>query len=175
MKAVQLDFHKTPRQTPWLGLLLTAIGAVAMIWVVDQQDLGKAAAEQLSQREEQYQLRKRKMEEARVAEQKKEPANEKVARILTAQRAHMLPALSVLEQTWTKDIAYTRIDVSVADRNIKLELEARTLDDALALVDAISKKPAIERVTLARQGVKLADPYRPVQTAIEIQWREDKP
>ncbi|WP_255989777.1 hypothetical protein [Chitinolyticbacter albus] len=175
MKALQLDFHQPPRQTPWLGLVLTLIGAVALVWIIGLQDAAKLNAEALSEREDQYQLRKRKLEEARAAEQKKEPANEKVARIRLAQQSHMLPALSVLEQTWNNDIAYTRIDVSVADRNIKLEIEARTLDAALALVDAIAAKPAIERVTLARQGVKLADPYRPVQSAIEIQWREAQP
>ncbi|TJZ78778.1 hypothetical protein [Chitiniphilus eburneus] len=175
MKALQLDFQKKPRSTPWLGLALTVLGAIAMFWVVTEQDAAKLRADEISTREDQYTLRKRKLEEAKAAEQKKEPANEKVAAILRAQQSRMLPALSVLEQTWTPDVAYTRIDVSVTDRSIKMELEGRTLDSTLSLVDALSARPAIEKVTLARQGVKLADPYRPVQAAIEVRWREAKP
>ncbi|UXY16811.1 hypothetical protein N8I74_07270 [Chitiniphilus purpureus] len=172
MKALQLDFQKAPRTTPWLGLLLTALGVLALVWVIAEQDAARYRAEELSTREEQYALRKRNLEAAQLAAQKQQPANEKVAAILRAQRSQMLPALSVLEQTWQPDVAYTRIDVSVPDRSIKMELEARTLDAVLTLVDTLSAKPAIEKVTLARQGVKLADPYRPVQAAIEVRWRE---
>ncbi|XZG71377.1 hypothetical protein ACTSKR_05815 [Chitinibacteraceae bacterium HSL-7] len=175
MKPVQLDFHREPRFTPWVGLAATALGVILLLTVLDRKDVLEQDASVMAEREDQYQLRKKKLQEAEAEAAKEAPANAKVAELRLAQDQHMSDALALLERGWNKDVAFTRLDISLTERTAKMELEAKTLDAALAMVDQFSAMKDVESVTVARQAVKLADPYRPIQSAIEIKWREVRP
>ncbi|MDR3427091.1 MULTISPECIES: hypothetical protein [Silvimonas] len=175
MQPVQLDFHRKPSNTPWLGLALTTIGVVVLLWAMTQQDIAKQRRDQIAEREDQVAWLKKKQEQAQQAARKETPANDKIATIRRNQLISPLFALNLLEKTWQPNLAYTKLEINTSDRDVKLELESRTLNDSLLLVDTLTRNPAVSKVTLAHQGTKITDPFKPTQSALEVLWREPRP
>ncbi|WP_410497819.1 hypothetical protein [Chitinibacter sp. S2-10] len=175
MKTMQLDFNRRPSVTPWLGLLLTVIGAVAVLWVMTQMDVAKENASQIEIREDQLALKLRQLEAQKLAEQQASPVSEKVSKIVQAQTFSTEPGLAILEEVWQAEIALLRMEIMNQERDIKLELEAKTLNDVLLLVDRLTAHPAVKQVSLARNSIKLGDPFRPAVASIEIYWNDNRP
>ncbi|KAF0812921.1 hypothetical protein IGB42_02769 [Andreprevotia sp. IGB-42] len=173
MSLLNLDFHRISKPTPWIGLILVALGVVAMLWVMTQQDVVAQYKEQVETQESQLKWKKQQLAERQKEEQKETPVNEKVAIIRRAQQQSALPALKLLEASWSRDIAVLRMDLSPVDRNVKLDIESRDAGDLLSWIDRVNRQPGIARVVLARQQVKAADPFKPTQAGVEIYLRKD--
>ncbi|WP_028449253.1 hypothetical protein [Chitinibacter tainanensis] len=174
MKRLQLDFHRNPSVVPWLGLLLTVIGIVAVLWVMTQLDVAKENRNQLEIREDEVALRLRQQEARRLAEQKASPVSGKVAKVTQAQLVQNEIGMGILEEVWRPEIAFTRIDIATVEQDIKLELEAKTLNDVLLLVDRLNAHPAVRNVSLARNAIKSGDPFKPAVASIEFFWKDAK-
>ncbi|WP_052190671.1 hypothetical protein [Chitinibacter sp. ZOR0017] len=174
MKRLQLDFHRNPSVVPWLGLLLTVIGIVAVLWVMTQLDVAKENRNQLEIREDEVALRLRQQEARRLAEQKASPVSGKVAKVTQAQLVQNEIGMGILEEVWRPEIAFTRIDIATVEQDIKLELEAKTLNDVLLLVDRLNAHPAVRNVSLARNAIKSGDPFKPAVASIEFFWKDPK-
>ncbi|GAB7128694.1 hypothetical protein JCM19000A_32020 [Silvimonas sp. JCM 19000] len=172
MKPVQLDFQRKPSSTPWLGLLLVAVGVTVILWALAQQDIARQRQQQVADREDAVAWLKQKQDQAQIAARKETPMNDKVAAIRRGQLLSPMPALALLEEYWSKDIGLTKLEVVTADHDIKLELESRTLEDTLSLVDNLTSDPRVGKVTFAHQGLKVVDPFKPTQSQLEFTWRE---
>ncbi|BCL76045.1 hypothetical protein JHS3_17810 [Jeongeupia sp. HS-3] len=172
MRSIQLDFHRQPSTTPWLGLAIIVAGVVLLLWVLARQDVADERRKLIDTQEAEQSWLLKKQETSRLAAQKEAPLNDKVAAIERAQTASPDAGLAALEAAWRPGIAYTKIDVSTSERDLKLELEARTLKELLAWIDALAQQPDVEQVLLARQALKPTDPFRPTSAAVEVYWRQ---
>lgn len=170
MKSMQLDFHTPPRTTPWLGLAVVVAAVITLLWVMTRLDIAEQSRQQLDSREDEISWNRRRLDDARNKEIKEAPANAKVLAAWQDQQQAVGPLLAVLEQTWRPEIAYTKIDLAGSEHSIKLDLEARTLADALALVDRLGSTRGIRSVSLARHNLRVSDPFHPVQVNLDISW-----
>ncbi|QLI82567.1 hypothetical protein HZU75_14095 [Chitinibacter fontanus] len=175
MKTLQLDFNRRPSVVPWIGLLLTVLGIVAVLWVMTQLDVAKENKAQIEIREDEIALRIKQLEAKRLAAQKASPVSDKVAKVARAQTFSAEAGLAVLEEVWRPEIAFTHMEVANLERDIKLELEAKSLNDVLLLVDRLTQHPSVKQVSLARNSTKVGDPFKPAVAAIEIYWRDNRP
>ena len=98
-----------------------------------------------------------------------------MAAIVLKQQDAPTVGLRILEKTWSKEIAYLRVDVETLERGVKIDFEARHPENILKLVDTISKESQVERVTLVRQTTKVTDPFLPTQAQVEFWWKETPP
>ncbi|GHD66153.1 hypothetical protein [Jeongeupia chitinilytica] len=171
MRTIQLDFHRKPSATPWLGLALIAAGVVVLLWVLSRQDVAEERRKLVDTQEAELSWQIKKREASRLEAQKEAPLNDKVAAIEHAQSLSPETGLAALEAAWLPTIAYTKIDVSTTERNLKLELEAKTQKDLLAWIDALAQQPDVAQVMLARQSLKPTDPFKPTGAAVEVRWR----
>jgi len=80
----------------------------------------------------------------------------------------LTPTLSWLEQTWTDDLAYLRIDIDGTARTQRLEVEVRHDDALLALVDALSAIPDVTTASLVRQRRG----ENGVEASLQLRWQE---
>ncbi|AZN35721.1 hypothetical protein [Iodobacter ciconiae] len=174
MKPMQLDFHQSTRSTPWLGLALVVAAVIALLWVMTRLDISDQARQQLNTREDEISWQRRRLDEAHSKEQKEAPTNAKVLAAQQAQQQAIGPVLAALEQTWLPTIAYTRIELASTEHLIKLDLEAKTLADALALVDRLGSTRGVKTVSLSRHNMRVSDPFRPVQVNLDISWEPRK-
>jgi hypothetical protein len=170
MKPTQLDFHKQPSSTPWLGLALVVVAVITLLWVMTRLDIAEQWRQQLDSQEDEISWNRRRLDEALNKEQQAAPTNAKVQAAQAAQQQKLGPVLGLLEQSWQPTLAYTRIELSQNERKIKLNLEAKTLADGLTLVDQLGSSPGIKAVALSRHNVRVSDPFRPVELNLDISW-----
>ncbi|WP_297575164.1 hypothetical protein [uncultured Deefgea sp.] len=173
MKKLQLDFHLRPAQTPWLGLLLCVLGVIAVLWVMTQIDVTKEQKNQLELQEDNIALRIKQRDSKVKAELNASPISAKVEKIRRDQLLSNAPAFDLLERVWEQNIAFSRLEIATVERDIKMDLEAKSLNDVLLLVDRFEAAPATKHVTLARNSLKIGDPNRPAVAAIEVLWLAD--
>jgi hypothetical protein len=170
MKTLQLDFNKQTSVIPWLGLLLTALGIVAVLWVMTQMDVAKEQKNQLELREDEITLRIKQRESKATAERNASPVSAKVEKIRRDQMLSNDVAFDILERVWEQQIAFTRLEVATVERDIKIDLEAKTLNDVLLLVDRLQSQAEVKQISLARNSIKIGDPQLPAVAAMEIFW-----
>jgi hypothetical protein len=171
MKALQLDFNRQNSVIPWLGLALTVIGIVAVLWVMTQLDVAKEQKNQIELREDEISLRLKQREIKATVERNASPVSSKVEKIRRDQMLSNDIAFDLLERVWEQPIAFTRLEIATVERDIKMDLEAKTLNDVLLLVDRLESQDEVKQVSLARNSVKIGDPHLPAVAAMEIYWR----
>ena len=171
MKTLQLDFNKQNTVVPWLGLALTVLGIVAVLWVMTQLDIAKEQKNQLELREDEMSLRLKQRETKAAVERNASPVSTKVEKTRRDQMLSNDIAFELLERVWEQQIAFTRLEIATVERDIKMDLEAKTLNDVLLLVDRLEAQDEVKQVSLARNSVKIGDPHLPAVAAMEIYWR----
>lgn len=170
MKTLQLDFNKKNSVIPWIGLALTILGVVAVLWVMTQIDVAKEQKNQLELREDEISLRLKQRETKATVERNASPVSTKLEKIRRDQMLSNELAFELLERVWEQQIAFTRLEIATVERDIKMDLEAKTLNDVLLLVDRLQSQHEIKQVSLARNSVKIGDPHLPAVAAMEIFW-----
>lgn len=170
MKTLQLDFNKQNSVVPWIGLVLTVLGIVAVLWVMTQIDVAKEQKNQLELREDEISLRIKQRETKATVERNASPVSTKVEKIRRDQMLSNDIAFELLERVWEQQIAFTRLQIATVERDIKMDLEAKTLNDVLLLVDRLQSQDEVKQVSLARNSVKIGDPQLPAVAAMEIFW-----
>ncbi len=170
MKTLQLDFNKQYSVIPWLGLGLTVLGIVAVLWVMTQLDVAKEQKNQLELREDEMSLRIKQRETKATVERNASPVSAKVEKIRRDQMLSNDIAFELLERVWEQPIAFTRLEIATVERDIKMDLEAKSLNDVLLLVDRLQSQAEVKQVSLARNSVKIGDPHLPEEAAMEIFW-----
>ncbi|MBM5572286.1 MULTISPECIES: hypothetical protein [Deefgea] len=170
MKILHLDFNQQNSVVPWIGLALTVLGIVAVLWVMTQIDVAKEQKNQLELREDEISLRLKQREAKATVERNASPVSTKVEKIRRDQMLTNETAFQILEQVWEQQIAFTRLEIATVERDIKIDLEAKTLNDVLLLVDRLEALDEVKQVSLARNSVKIGDPHLPAVAAMEIFW-----
>ncbi|WP_051304551.1 hypothetical protein [Chitinilyticum litopenaei] len=172
MKPLFLDFHRSRQVVPWLGLLLIAAGTVAILSVMTQLDVVDQQRIQLLQDEEDLELKLRRGQAQQQSEEASSPATRKQIDARLAQLLSPQPLLATVETHWSADVALLKLDLDTTAKDVKLDLEARNLNDLLLFIDRLEADPGVDLVTLARSAAKLGDPHRAITAAVEISWRK---
>lgn len=167
----RLDFQATGRRSPWLGLLLCALAAAVLL---DQIARWQLAAEQ---------GRALQTEAARLAALQQRLARQQAAaqpaprdpRLLAAQAKQALalsPVLVALESHWQPRLALLKLDLSLEGNQLALSLEARSLDDVLALLAALGSDARFVQPKLLSYASKqdASVSLKPIQATLEMRW-----
>ncbi|MEJ8855444.1 hypothetical protein WKW79_12735 [Variovorax robiniae] len=153
---------------------MLVIGGLALVWQAHREENISYRKDQVDMRADRLAERARDLDPEGQAPA--EPGTEEVvAAIVAKQQEAPTVGLRLLEKTWSREIAYLRVDVETLERSVKIEFEAKQRENILALVDTISKQPEVDRVTLVRQTAKVTDPFLPSQAQVEFWWKETPP
>jgi len=156
--------HKGRRHSP-IGMVLLASGIAIGLWAAHayhglrglNADVAEAVLAQADL--------KRQRDKLRASAPKPDSDRGLAGR----QTLPLAPTLAWLEQTWSDNLAYVRIDIDSAARTQRLDVEARHDDALLALVDALSAIPDVTAASLVRQRRGDAG----IEATIQLRWQEN--
>lgn len=146
------------------GIALMAAGIALVLWAAHSYQTLRTLNTELTESATAHAELKRQSDKRRSNLPK--PDAERI--VASGQTRPLAPTLAWLEQTWTDELAYQRIDVDGASRTQRLDIEARHDDALLALVDALSAIPAVTNASLVRQRRGDAS----VEATLQLRWQE---
>ncbi|MDY6948483.1 MAG: hypothetical protein SXG53_22510 [Pseudomonadota bacterium] len=184
MNIASLQF--TPSQAQrWLGAraspAMRSIAIVALIavlasgcWVGWQclEDFAELRKEtdrtgELRQRLDELQARARRPVQLHTKEQLAE--YNRVTRNLNTPWAAIF---ALLERRIPRDVALISIEPDAARRIVRLQAEARTLDDLIQCAESLRKDPSVARVLPIQHDTNEQDPSRPLRLMLELTMQE---
>jgi len=170
MRALTLDFVRTPRRAVWLGILLLVAGAIVLGMVAnyeralaDQIELANARLAVLTKGS---QVTPTQPVNAEEQQQEIRRANE-----ILQQLAMPWSALfNVVEDSNEKEIALLAIQPDTGKRVLRLAGEAKNFDALLAYIARLEQSPILNQVYLINHELRLQDPQQPVRFALVANW-----
>lgn len=170
MRALTLDFVRTSRRMPWVGMLLLIAGALALGQTSNQERALAAQIELADARLE----RLAKGSQAKLAL----PADAEALRQEVQQANEILQQLAlpwgalfkVVETSNEKEIALLSIQPDAGKRVLRLAGEAKNFEALLAYIARLEQSPMLNQVYLASHELRLQDPQKPVRFALTASW-----
>lgn len=179
MRAIHLDYQRTYRPFPMLGviLLLVALGIGAQMarqhdylggvlagWETEEARVDKLAR--------QFDIRSGERGDADAAQRAREvaKANEVLRRIT-------LPwddLFSAVESAAPGEVALLSMEPDAEKRMLKIAGEAKHSRAMLDYIRLLESRPMLHTVTLRSHQVQINDPQRPVRFTLVAGWREVK-
>lgn len=184
MSIASLQFTPSPAQR-WLGartspairsaIIVTLIAVLASGgWVAWQclQDFAELRKEtdrasEAQQRLDEFHARLRKPVQLHTKEQLAE--YNRVTRNLNTPWAAIF---ALLERRIPRDVALISIEPDAARRIVRLQAEARTLDDLIQCAESLRKDPSVARALPLQHDTNEQDPSRPVRLMLELTMQE---
>ena len=161
-----LDDHERPGLASWLVL---AVGAVLAGLAADHYLAAVELNEQLTERVEQ--LGHRAAAAARThRRQGAEPKSAPVVRQAAADFPWEL-VLRELELAVGDRVAILSLDTDAAALHSRISAEARTIDDALALVSALRSSPIVREAFLLSHEARKGTPVPVIGFTLQVDWR----
>jgi hypothetical protein len=169
MKAPVMNLHRPNRPDAAPGLLALLTGIVVLVAAMQYLDTLKDRGEALDERETSIAQREKTFESISRAHRKAD--NPKAAALMAQQRYATEPARDLIEGGWNPNIAFLTIDLITASRQINMQIETRSAQEALSYAEWLQAQPATESVTIRRQTDKPGPPVRSVETALQVIWK----
>jgi hypothetical protein len=169
MKAPGLDLHRPNRPGAAAGLLALVVGIVALITVMQYRDALKAQGETLDDRESA--IAKKETQFKSISNARRGTSDTRAAELMAQQRYAAEPARDLIEGGWHPNIAFLTIDITTASRQINMNFETRSVQEALSYAEWFQAQPGTESVSVKRQTEKPGPPVKSVETALQIIWR----
>ena len=170
MRALTLDFVRTPRRTVWLGILLLLVGAIVLGTVAnyeralaDQIELANARLAVLSKG---GQVKPAQPVNAEEQQQEIRRANEILQQLAMPWRA----LFNAVEDSNEKEIALLAIQPDAGKRVLRLAGEAKNFDALLAYIARLEQSPMLSQVYLSSHELRVQDPQKPVRFALVATW-----
>ena len=170
MRALTLNFIRTPRSRPWLGMVLLIVGALALGQVVnyeralvDQIELANARLDVLTKGSQVKPTQPVNAEE-QAAEIRR--ANEILQQLAMPWRA----LFHAVEEASDKEIALLSIQPDAGKRVLRLAGEAKNFDALVAFIARLERSPILSQVYLSSHELRLQDPQQPVRFALVANW-----
>jgi hypothetical protein len=180
MRAIRLDYQRSSRPFPWLGLgvLVSALAAIALMG---------SDYHTLSQRIDQWETRVDR--DARLAGHRARalrPASAQAARdqALEVQYANqVLRQLSLpwdtlfraVESAGDKNIALLSMEPDLRKGTVAITAEAKNFDAMLEYVRQLGKRDVFGSVLLQNHQVQQADPEKPIRFSLLADWKAGAP
>ncbi|QSN61911.1 hypothetical protein [Caballeronia sp. M1242] len=169
MKAPRMDLHRANRPGAAAGLLALIVGAAALIAAMQVRDALHAQGETLDERESV--IAKKEAHFTRISNAHRGGTDARSAALMAQQRYAAEPARDLIEAGWHPNIAFLTIDIVTASRQINMQFETRSVQEAISYADWFQAQPQTESVTLKRQTQKPGPPAPSVQTSLQVIWK----
>lgn len=170
MRALTLDFVHTSRRTPWIGVVVLLLGALAV----------GAAANQERALSGQIELASARLAAISKGGQAKpvQPVDAQAQQIEIRNANEILQQLAlpwsdlfkVVETANEKEIALLSIQPDAGKRVLRLSGEAKNFEALLAYIARLEQTPMLSQVYLSNHEVRLQDPQKPVRFALVASW-----
>lgn len=168
MARLDFDFHARPARPGKLGIVLALAGAAALAWSWANLQTARATEAGLA-----LQIAALEQAAPRAAAR---PASAADAATQTTQTdvATLLayswqPAFEALANALDNTVALVSLDASQTRSQLKLVAEARTLADAVALIDRLQQQPGVKRAALVQHEVLTEADQQPVRFNILVE------
>lgn len=173
MARLDFDFHARPTRPGTGAIVLALAGAVALGWSWNNLQTARATEAGLA-------LQIAALEQAAPrAAARPAPATDAAAQTdVSALLAYSWqPAFEALANALDDTVALVSLDASQARSQFKLVAEARTLAEAVALIDRLQQQPGVKRAALVQHEVQTEADQQPVRfnLLVELQPVELQP
>lgn len=169
MKAPRLDLHRANRPGTVPGLIALAVGIGALIAAMQYLDALKQQGAALDERETAITRQEQKFQVISKAHRGSNDA--RMADLMAQQRYATEPPRDLIEGGWHPNIALLTVDIVTAARQINLQFETRSVQEALSYADWFQAQPGTESVAVKRQVEKPGPPVKSVETTLQVTWR----
>jgi nitrate reductase NapAB chaperone NapD len=170
MARLDFDFHARPARPGKGVIVLALVGAAALGWSWTHLQAARATEAGLA-----LQIAALEQAAPRAAAR---PTSATDAAIQTAQTdvAALLayswqPAFEALANALDDTVALVSLDASQTRSQLKLVAEARTLADAVALIDRLQQQPGVKRAALVQHEVQTEAEQQPVRFNLLVELR----
>ncbi|WP_250450623.1 hypothetical protein [Caballeronia sp. ATUFL_M2_KS44] len=168
MKAPRIDMHHANRPGAAAGLIALLVSVAAIIAVMQYRDALHAQGEALDARESA--IAKKEAQFARISNAHR-GGDARSAALMAQQRYAAEPARDLIEAGWHPDIAFLAIDIVTASRQINMQFETRSVQEAISYAGWFQAQPQVETVALKRQTKKPGPPAPSVETSLQVTWK----
>lgn len=168
MARLDFDFHARPARPGKGALVLALAGAAALGWSWNTLQTARAteaglalqiaALEQAAPRAAAH--------PAAAADTAAQAAQTDVAALLAYS---WQPAFEALANALDDTVALVSLDASQTRSQLKLVAEARTLADAVALIDRLQQQPGVKRAALVQHEVQIEADRQPVRFNLMVE------
>lgn len=170
MRALTLDFMRTPRRTPWAGMLLLIAGALALGQAANHE---RSLASQIELADARLAVLAKgsKTKPAQPADAEAQQQEIRRANEILQQLALPWSALfNVVETSNEKEIALLAIQPDAGKRVLRLTGEAKDFEALLAYIARLEQSPMLRQVYLSSHELRLQDAEKPVRFALVANW-----
>lgn len=169
MKASVIDLHRPNRANPVAGLVALVIGVVVVIAAMQYLDVLKDHGAALDERESVIARKEAKFKT--ISNANRAAGDARQATLMAQQRYAAEPARDLIEGGWHPNIALLTVDIVTAARQINMQFETRSAQEALSYADWFQAQPGTESVSVKRQSEKPGPPVKSVETALQVMWK----
>ncbi|EKS68467.1 MULTISPECIES: hypothetical protein [Caballeronia] len=169
MKAPVIDLHRPNRPGAAVGLLALVVGIVALIAAMQYRDALKEQGEALDERE--ATIAKQEAKFHVISNAHRESGDARMAQLMAQQRYATEPARDLIEGGWHPNIALLSLDFVTASRQINMQFETRSVQEAISYADWLQAQPGAESVAIKRQIQKPGPPAPSVETSLQVTWK----
>ena len=169
MKAPHLEFRRGNRPSSTVGLIALVIATIVLLTTVRYLDALKHEGAALDERESAVAQKEQRFNI--ISRANNRPASPQMEQLMAQQRYATEPARNLIEKGWRQNIALRTLEVVTASRQINLDFETRTVQEALSYADWLEAQPATESVSVKRQIEKPGPPMKTVETTLQVTWR----
>lgn len=170
MRALTLDFARAPRRTPWIGIALLVVGALALGQVVNHERALAAQIEladaRLSTLATRSQTKPTRPADVEAQQEEIRHANEILQQLALPWGA----LFNVVETSNEKEIALLSIQPDAGKRVLRLSGEAKNFEALLAYIARLEQSPMLSQVYLTSHEVRLQVAEKPVRFALVANW-----
>lgn len=170
MRALTLDFVRSPRATPWAGILVLIVGALALGAAANQERTLAGQIELASARLDALAKGGKKAPAKPVDAEAQQLEIRNANEILQRLALPWGDLFKVVEASNEKEIALLSIQPDAGKRLLRLSGEAKNFDALLAYIARLEQTPMLNQVYLANHEVRLQDPQKPVRFALVATW-----
>lgn len=168
MARLDFDFHARPARPGKGALVLALAGAVALGWSWTHLQAARATEAGLA-----LQIAALERTAPRAAAR---PAADTATQTAQADVAALLayswqPAFEALANALDDTVALVSLDASQTRSQLKLVAEARTLADAVALIDRLQQQPGVKRAALVQHEVQTEADQQPVRFNLLVELK----
>lgn len=180
MRALQLDYQRTYRPVPWLGLgvLVAALVVLALMGchyqTLKQQIAlweGKVAQIQGPGRPDALAPRPLTEQAARAQRLEAEQANQVLRQLALPWSA----LFNAVESSGGPGVALLSLEPELHKGVVKISGEAKDFKALLDYVRQLAAQPVFDRVMLQSHQIAQADPQKPVRFTLLAHWKESAP
>jgi len=169
MKAPVLNLHRANRPGAAPGMLALVAAIIVLVATMQYLDTLKQQGAALDERETAIAKHEAKFKE--ISNAHRSGNDPRAAQLMAQQRYAAEPARDLIEGGWHPNIALLSLDIVTASRQINLQFETRSAQEALSYADWFQAQPGTESVAIKRQSEKAGPPAKSVETALQVTWR----